>query len=139
MSYLVDDYRKTKHPGWAVQLDDGSFLCVAHGLWPGDAFYAHVMKTEGDAKSLLEEYINEIKNIGIWKGEKTEHYDPNRVLPTGKAVLAWEPMCAHLLYDVENLEKANKITPRTVSTITDSLREALSLIEEASLELNKDK
>lgn len=134
-----DRIKRNEHPGWGVRLDDGTWLCAVHGLYPvTEAFYATIMDSEKEAESLLQEYINDVKNIGIWKGQKTERYDPNRVIPTGKAMPAWEPMCQQLIFDVSQLKAANKISPSKLFDIQMSLEDAISTIKGAVEDLKED-
>lgn len=140
MGRTSDRLKRNGHPGWGVQMEGGTWLCAVHGLYEvDDAFYATVMDTKEEAERLLQDYIIETKNIGMWKGKPTEHFDPNRPVPKGKTSPAWEPMCQMLIFDVERLKLANKISPSTLFDIQMSLEDAINTIQGAVKDLNQDK
>ena len=95
----VPEIERNIKPGWAIRFPDGEWLCYAHGWFTSkDPFYARRETTEESATANLIDC-------------KEEGYEG------GEVVVAWEPYCAHLLFDIDELKKANKISPRDLFDI----------------------
>jgi hypothetical protein len=103
--------KRKEHPGWAIQLDDGSWLCYAHGYFTdADAFYADNFDTKSKALSVLHTAVS-------------EGYLPEGT--KGKAVEAWQPLCERLRHSVKELESANKVSPDILFDVVFTIENAL--------------
>lgn len=125
-----DRLKPNEHPGWAVQLDDGSWLCAVHGLYPTtDGFYASIMDTEDEARHILNDYLQQHEKYLTRKLKEDPDFKEPNGSPKGKVIPAWEPMCQALLYDIKQLKTANKITPSKLSDIQMSLEDVICTIK----------
>lgn len=107
--------KRKEHPGYAVQLEDGSWLCYAHGYFADqDAFYADNFESKSRAHSALIDAIS-------------DGYLPKET--KGKVVEAWQPLCESLRHRVKELEGANKISPKILFEVVSDIEMALQRID----------
>ena len=103
------------HPGFAIKLDNGNWLGVAHGYHQvDDALIACTFETKPEALRALKEAIDE------------GYFDKDT---KGEAVEAWEPLCESLRWEISKLRKANKISPKILSDVVFEIENALSMIK----------
>ncbi len=102
----------SKHPGWAVRVpvdeSGDEWICNAHGLYCGEAVNACVVTTDAAAEALLVEWGK-----------------------PGEVVEAWEPLVASLRWEVDRLQKANKLSPSDISHAMGQLEDVVCLLERA--------
>lgn len=104
---------RNKHPGWAVRTKTGHWLSYAHGFHLSeDAFYARVVDSEEDAKHLIKQACEDFGNSVLFS-----------------VVLAWEPLCEQLRFQVSSLKKANTLSPNKIDDVILSLEDAISTLQ----------
>ena len=106
----MKELKRREHPGWAIKFKDGTWLGGPHG-WHhhDDAFYADIYSSPEEAKDCYE------------MSELTSPYD---------IVLAWEPLCERLRFEVVSLTKTNKVSPGDLSDLESDIEMILSKIKE---------
>lgn len=99
------------HPGWAVKTPDGEWVCSAHGYFSSkDPFYAKICKIKEDAEIFLKAATEDgFKDLEI--------------------VVGWEPYCAKLLFEIDELKQANTITPDKLLELTMDLENVLDTLK----------
>ncbi len=113
IAVVNDEEKRLAHPGWAVQFEDGSWLCIAHGCdMVVDAFYAKTWTTEKEAES---EVLFCIKHKDIPDV-------PYKIIP------AWEHLCESLRVRNNSLTEANKIKPMDIMEMTWDLEQVIATL-----------
>lgn len=103
-----------KHPGWAVQFSDGSWLGGAHGWFRSDdAAYADIYDSEEEARS----------SLGYVRRDDREYFALD-----AKVIPAWEPLCESLRYEIKRTRDASKITSDDVYRLVSSLEDVINTI-----------
>ncbi len=108
-----DEEKRLAHPGWAVQFEDGSWLCIAHGVdMVTDAFYAKTWDTSEKAEKEVTYYIKykDIPDV------------PYKIIP------AWEHLCESLRVRNNGLVEANKIDPGDIMEMTWQLEQVIATL-----------
>jgi len=112
---MRSEEKRNEHPGWAVQLNDGSWLCYAHGFHTDeDAFLARDFGSKSEALAALQEAID-------------DGYLPKDT--KGKAIEAWQPLCENLRHTVKELRSANKVSPDILFDVVFTIENALSQLK----------
>lgn len=100
------------HPGFSVKFRDGSWLAYGHGFHFVEVDLARQYREEASARDAIAEWSADCEP-GVIDGLGPE------------VVVAWEPECARLRARIEELEKANLVTPATLDSVEESLTDAL--------------
>ena len=101
---MKNDEERQSHPGWAVRFEDGSWLCIAHGVdMATDAFYANTYETK------------ELANLTVLSCYSDGDI-PNTI--GYEVVVAWEHCCEVMRHHVKSLREANKIDPSDIMEMT---------------------
>jgi hypothetical protein len=113
---------KQKHPGFALQTEEGYWIAYAHGWFTAeDAFYAHIFSSVQEAESNLldmqRDFMGGLKCC---------------------VIVAWEPACGKLRHEVKALKDANKISPDNLMEVWLKLEGIKTDMEEVASLLHID-
>lgn len=94
---MKDRTERGSHPGYAIKASDNSWVTSAHGLYLAeDPFFALTYDTKESAQETLD-YALQDEDL------------PKEL--TYEVVEAWIPVCEQLRFDIDQLRKANTISP----------------------------
>ncbi len=109
---VKDEEVRLAHPGWAVRFEDGSWLCIAHGVdMVNDAFYANTYET----KELATLTVTSCYGDGDI---------PNSI--GFEVIPAWEHLCESLRLRINGLRETSKLEPMDIMEMTWQLEEVIA-------------